>query len=74
MPEASDLLLRFAVGYLVKQRDPVGLGPKPYLAGIGECGILDLEQLFAVVGNGEARGFEVDTQAMVLAATLTSVP
>src|SRR5450631_357736 len=57
-------LFRFSVSDLIKQRYTVGLGPQPNLAGIGESGILDLKQLFAVEGYAEARGFEVDAQAV----------
>src|SRR5882757_344827 len=57
-------LFRFAVGDLIEQRHAVGLGPKPDLAGIGEGGILDLEQLSAIEGHAEARAAEVDAQAV----------
>lgn len=54
-------LFGVAVGYLVKQRDAVGLGPQPHLAGIGERGILDFEQLFAFERHAEARASKVNT-------------
>src|SRR6266851_4447508 len=57
-------LFCLAVGHLVKQRHAVGLCPQPHLSGIGERGILDLKQLFAIEGHAEARAFEVDTQAV----------
>src|ERR1700704_7097383 len=60
----STCLFRFSVSDLIKQRDPVGLGPQPHLAGIGERRIFPLKQLFSVERDGEARALEADAQAM----------
>src|SRR5882757_6887887 len=60
----TSLLFRFAIAYLVKQRDAVGLGPQADLACVGEGRILDLEQLFAVEGYLEAPTGKVDAQAV----------
>src|SRR5882672_6964993 len=61
---SSTRLLRFSVGDLIEQHHAVGLSPQPDLAGIGEGGIFDLEQLFAIEGHAEARAAEVDAQAV----------
>jgi hypothetical protein len=57
-------LFRFAIGYLVKQSDTVGLRPESHLPGTGERRIFNLKQLFAVEGYVETRGFEVNAQAV----------
>src|SRR5882757_2107102 len=61
---SSIRLLRFSVGNLIEQHHAVGLSPQPDLAGIGEGGIFDLEQLVAVEGHAEARAAEVNAQAL----------